>query len=316
METDSKYTEYFVRYKSSKSNLYLGTDPVRTLERAEAVAADLIASGRTEEAVVMSRDIQESPVKALPVINYKLTGLTAYVKQLKDERDRTIKVKDQCTDEWLKAKQEQLIVDLGTFINALERIIKDIEPAKPAIDYMLTGHKCEKVAEINTKLADRQIWLGKLTETYEKEPRETHCLHITTPEKQIVLGLCAADTWWLVPMGQIIHQNDKGKMLTITQIEIMVSELMKNSPNPTIESRITDILEKHGELSIYSIQTHLNKEPEIFYTLARIFEALDKLKADGLVVSRLGSPYPDSEQVISSVDFVYKLGKPEGEQGK
>lgn len=59
-------------------------------------------------------------------------------------------------------------------------------------DYLLTGHKCEPVAEM---LMDegREWWLGRLTEPIPEWPRETHCLHITTPIKSVVLGLCPAD---------------------------------------------------------------------------------------------------------------------------
>lgn len=87
------------------------------------------------------------------------------------------------------------------------------------MDYKLIGHKCKKIAEIETKLSDRTIWLGKLTEIYKKAPKETHCIHIKTPFKEIVLGVNSSDSWWLASFAQIIAKNDDGKMIIDDRIK-------------------------------------------------------------------------------------------------
>ncbi len=74
-------------------------------------------------------------------------------------------------------------------------------------DYKLKGHKCTKIAQIETHLEDRTIWLGKLDKVFEKAPLETHCIHITTPLKEIVLGVNKSDSWWLISLGQIISEK-------------------------------------------------------------------------------------------------------------
>jgi hypothetical protein len=50
-------------------------------------------------------------------------------------------------------------------------------------------HKCKCVARIHNMMPGRDWWLGELTEKVPEWPHETHCLHIKTPLKEIVL-LC------------------------------------------------------------------------------------------------------------------------------
>ena len=59
-------------------------------------------------------------------------------------------------------------------------------------DYMLEGHKCRPVARL-VMAAGRDWWLGELLEPIPGYPEETHCLHIKTPIKEVVLGVNRAD---------------------------------------------------------------------------------------------------------------------------
>ncbi len=50
-------------------------------------------------------------------------------------------------------------------------------------------HQCRCIARIHNMAPGREWWLGELTERVSEWPHETHCLHIKTPLKDIVL-LC------------------------------------------------------------------------------------------------------------------------------
>jgi len=97
------------------------------------------------------------------------------------------------------------------------------------MDYTLAGHKCEKIAEIDTNLPDREIWIGELTEQYEKAPKETHCIHIKTPFKEIVLGVNSSDAWWLVAFGQMLLDEDGKKLIKSIQIEHYIKMIKENA---------------------------------------------------------------------------------------
>ena len=57
---------------------------------------------------------------------------------------------------------------------------------------ILQGHKCRMLADVDTN-SDRIIWLGKILEPIEGLPEETHCLHLYTPLKDVVLGMNQQD---------------------------------------------------------------------------------------------------------------------------
>lgn len=70
--------------------------------------------------------------------------------------------------------------------------------------------------------AERDWWLGKLTEKITDYPRETHCLHITTPEKSVVLGVMQSDLDFLAVLGQVVagrplNPHWSEKMVALTQ---------------------------------------------------------------------------------------------------
>lgn len=69
--------------------------------------------------------------------------------------------------------------------------------------YLLPGHKCEKIASMIMD-ENRNWWLGKLTEPISGWPNETHCLHIKTPLKEIVLGVNYGDMSQLAVLCQIV----------------------------------------------------------------------------------------------------------------
>lgn len=56
-------------------------------------------------------------------------------------------------------------------------------------DRLRPEHKCEIVARAPFMAAGRDWWIGKLKEPVAEWPKETHCLHMKTPLKDIVF-LC------------------------------------------------------------------------------------------------------------------------------
>ncbi len=70
-------------------------------------------------------------------------------------------------------------------------------------DYMLTGHRCKKIASLPMG-KNRDWWLGKLLEPILEYPNETHCLHIKTPLKEVVLGVNQGDMSLLAVLSQIV----------------------------------------------------------------------------------------------------------------
>jgi len=68
---------------------------------------------------------------------------------------------------------------------------------------MLPHHKCEPVARMIMD-EGRDWWLGKLTEPIADWPNETHCLHIKTPIKEVVLGVNYGDMSQLAVLCQIV----------------------------------------------------------------------------------------------------------------
>lgn len=105
---------------------------------------------------------------------------------------------------------------------------KEAEPTeKKVVDYKLKGHKCKKIAEVDTKLSDRKIWIGELTEKYNEAPLESHCIHIKTPLKEIVLGVNSSDAWWLVAFGQLLLVEDGKKTIKEIQIQCYLSDIKK-----------------------------------------------------------------------------------------
>ena len=71
-------------------------------------------------------------------------------------------------------------------------------------DCMLTGHKCKPIARMSMD-EGRDWWLGELTEPIPGWPNETHCLHIKTPLKELVLGVNMGDMMQLAVLAQIVH---------------------------------------------------------------------------------------------------------------
>lgn len=67
----------------------------------------------------------------------------------------------------------------------------------------MSNHQCEKLIDFSTDT--RTIWLGKLTEPIPESPTETHCIHIVTPYKTVVLGVNVSDAGWLAVFAQMIQ---------------------------------------------------------------------------------------------------------------
>lgn len=66
-------------------------------------------------------------------------------------------------------------------------------------------HRCRKIAQITPLPEGRDIWIGELIEPIPESPTETHCIHITTPYKEVVFGVYAGEAAILAAIAQIIH---------------------------------------------------------------------------------------------------------------
>jgi hypothetical protein len=80
-------------------------------------------------------------------------------------------------------------------------------------DYLLTGHQCRPVAKLQMG-PGRDWWLGELTEPLPDHPEETHCLHLKTPLKEVVLGVNAADLQQLAVAAHIVCGELNGDWLS------------------------------------------------------------------------------------------------------
>lgn len=97
-------------------------------------------------------------------------------------------------------------------------------------DYVLSGHKCRPVARMFMD-EGRDWWLGELTEPLPDWPRETHCLHIKTPLKEVVLGVCAADMEQLTVLCYVVRQTDSASNAHVNEqwIERMAEVLKRRA---------------------------------------------------------------------------------------
>ena len=76
----------------------------------------------------------------------------------------------------------------------------DFEP-----DVLKPYHQCKKIAHVTNMGEGRSWWMGKLTEPVADWPSETHCLHLKTPLKDIVLLVNVADMMALATLAQLAH---------------------------------------------------------------------------------------------------------------
>ena len=84
-------------------------------------------------------------------------------------------------------------------------IAATLKAIKDRFDAYLPDHQCKCIAKIEPIGHGRHIWIGVLQKPIEGYPSETHCLHVTTPQKSVVFGLNAGDGAVLAVIGQIIH---------------------------------------------------------------------------------------------------------------
>lgn len=61
-------------------------------------------------------------------------------------------------------------------------------------------HKCKKIAQSIFLEPGREYWIGKITETLEDWPLETHCLHIKTPAQEFSMLLNRGDLEQLIAL--------------------------------------------------------------------------------------------------------------------
>lgn len=71
-------------------------------------------------------------------------------------------------------------------------------------DYLLAGHRCREIARMSPCMEGRVVTLGELLEPLPDHPHETHCIHIATPLKSVVFGVCGADFEMLAVFGYLI----------------------------------------------------------------------------------------------------------------
>lgn len=69
----------------------------------------------------------------------------------------------------------------------------------------MDDHKCRMIAKAICLEEGRDYWLGELLEAIPGYPNETHCLHITTPVRMVVMGLNLGDAMALSVFAQVIH---------------------------------------------------------------------------------------------------------------
>lgn len=71
----------------------------------------------------------------------------------------------------------------------------------------LANHKCRPVAVVDLPGIGRDIWLGELLAPIPGHETETHCIHITTPYKSVVLGVNITDVGWMATFASIINEK-------------------------------------------------------------------------------------------------------------
>ncbi|KKK97678.1 hypothetical protein LCGC14_2650350 [marine sediment metagenome] len=69
------------------------------------------------------------------------------------------------------------------------------------LDGLKPAHECEKIASA-IMAEGRDWWVGKLTKPVPGHEIETHCLHLTTPLKDVVFLVNDADFQWLTVLGR------------------------------------------------------------------------------------------------------------------
>lgn len=75
------------------------------------------------------------------------------------------------------------------------------------IDDPMEHHNCKMIAKISPIAEGREIWLGKLLNKIPNAPKETHCLHITTPFKSVVFGIINGDMLALSALATIVNDG-------------------------------------------------------------------------------------------------------------
>lgn len=66
-------------------------------------------------------------------------------------------------------------------------------------------HKCKVIARLSPLAPGREVWIGELLERDPIHGVETHCLHIKTPENDVVFGVYSGDAGFLAVIAQILH---------------------------------------------------------------------------------------------------------------
>ncbi len=92
--------------------------------------------------------------------------------------------------------------DMSYEVGVAQRAVL-INAADALDNQVLSEHRCRKIASMKMG-PDRDWWLGELLEPIRGFPTETHCLHITTPLKDVVLGVNRADMEQLAVLCQIV----------------------------------------------------------------------------------------------------------------
>ena len=93
---------------------------------------------------------------------------------------------------------------LAGFAGAVRTIAYDaLETAGDSapLDSLKPAHECEKIASA-IMAEGRDWWVGKLTKPVPGHEIETHCLHLTTPLKDVVFLVNDADFQWLTVLGR------------------------------------------------------------------------------------------------------------------
>lgn len=114
--------------------------------------------------------------------------------------------------------------DVEQAINALHSPGADGSTLMPN-ESMRPAHSCVPIARAPFMEEGRDWWIGKLTASVPEWPKETHCLHMTTPLKDVVF-LCnrgdfeALATLSACYFGHPINESWMSSMLNLAQIAV------------------------------------------------------------------------------------------------
>lgn len=138
--------------------------------------------------------------------------------------------------------EESAIDEANDLRRQLAAAQHELAEARRALEGLKPAHKCECIARIHNMQPGRDWWLGKLTEPVPEWPHETHCLHIKTPLKDIVLLCNMGDLQGLTVLCDIpfpiVNATWKERMRAAYQraamVDIIIDDKSMRVPSATL----------------------------------------------------------------------------------